>query len=252
MNQVTPDNATAGQPGDEVATAFANAERLCRTVAKRDLAGVPLYVVRQSSLPQQAGSGDHCYSYTTPSLDLYLREHIPHWRSRGPCMVINDVALAEDFAAEDLDYVIAKTVLHELAHILDRPVVFAERKSAPPAKIQFEAMVVADASARPPREDLPRYFGHESGFIRVALHLSHRAQRHGEPIKPAALCAGYRYGLSHASEYAEALGDEPERCVDMPFREIAATSPPPAFSQLWMQDLVSYENRFSLMKGVPK
>jgi hypothetical protein len=252
MSQPSANNATVGHPGDDMAGHVAKSEWLCRAVAGRDLANVPLYIVPQSSLPKQAGSAKHCYGYTTPSLDLYLRDHISGWRGRGPCMVINDIALAQDFATEDLDYATAKLVLHELAHILDRPVVFAERRDAPAAKIKFEAMVVADAGERPPREELPRYFGHEFDFIRVCLHLVFRAQRIGLPIKPAALCAGFRYGLSHASEYAEALDDEPARCVGMLFREIAATSPPPAFLQLWIQDMVSYEHRFSLLKGVPK
>jgi hypothetical protein len=225
------------------------AESLCRAVAGRDLNEAPFYLISQSSLP--AGCiGEHHYGLTSPSLDLYLAPHIPNYRGRGACLVINDIALAEDFDVEDLAYLVPAFVLHELAHILDRPVVFADRTGVDEQRIIFEGLVVADATSRPPREDLPAYFGHEAGFIRVALHLQHRAEQAGVAIAPAALCAGSRYCLSHASDYQDALGDEPARCADLLFRDIAATNPPPAFSQLWIQDLVSYEDRFSLLKGV--
>ena len=249
MSQVTHDNATAGALGSDGATLAAEAEGLCRAVAFRDLAGVPLYIVSQSSLPAEAGSGDHCYGYTTPSLDLYLRPHLPNWRGRGPCMVINDLALAEDFDADDLEYVIQCCVLHELAHILDRPAQFADRTDADPLKLQFEALVVADSTGRPPRLDLPAYFGHEASFVRIALHLCHRASRHGAAIGPGAVCAGYRFGLSPAFRYQDALGDEPDRMADWLISDILAAQPPPAFSGLWTDDLAAYHDRFPLPPG---
>src|SRR5690606_4370689 len=71
MSQVTHQNATAGHPGDDMAKTLADAEALCRAVAGRDLDGIPLYLVPQSILPPECGSGDHCYAYTLGSLDLY-------------------------------------------------------------------------------------------------------------------------------------------------------------------------------------
>jgi hypothetical protein len=174
------------------------AERLCYAIAGRDLGDTPLYLVRQSSLPNGHFAGEHHYAFTTPSLDIYLRDYIPGYRGRGPCMLLNDLAMAEDW------------------------------------------------------DDLPAYYGHELGFIRIALHLCHRASLAGVGIASAAICAGHRYRLSHASEYQEALGDEPQRCVGMLFRDIAATDPPLAFRTLWATDFVAYHDhfRFFPLKGV--
>ena len=72
------------------------AESLCRLVARRDLAHVPLYIVPQSQLPSVCGTAKHCHAYTTPSLDLYFRDHMRSWRGRGPCMLINDRGVYED------------------------------------------------------------------------------------------------------------------------------------------------------------
>jgi hypothetical protein len=249
MSQVTHDNATAGALCVDGATLAVEAEGLCRSIAGHVLAGVPLYIVSQSSLPPEAGTGAHCYGYTTPSLDLYLRPHLRNWRGRGPCMVINDLALAEDHHADDLRYVIQCCVLHELAHILDRPALFADRTYADPERLQFEALVVADVTGRPSRLDLPTYFGHEASFIRIALHLCHRASRHGVAISPGAVCAGYRFGLLPAFRYQDALGDEPDQMADWLISDILAAQPPPAFSQLWTDDVAAYHDRFPLPPG---
>jgi hypothetical protein len=244
------ENATAGHPLAHVATLLARAEALCHAVAGRDLGGTPLYIVPQSALPAGHYAGDYHFGFTTPSLDLYLRNYIPIWRGRGPCMVINDLGFADDFDPVDLDYVVPTGVLHELAHVLDRPELFADRTGADPNKLLFESQVIANSTKRPPRDDLPAYFGHEVAFIRIALHLCHRVERAGVTIAPAAICAGHRYGLSHATDYQDALGEEPACCADMLFSDIAATNPPPAFSQLWAQDFVSFHNRFPHFQGV--
>jgi hypothetical protein len=219
------------------------AERLCHAVAGRDLGDTPLYVVRQSTLPDGQFAGRHHYALTTPSLDLYLCDSIPGYRGRGPCMLINDLALVEDYDAEDLDFVVLGLVLHELAHILDRPALFEDRTGVDPNKLLFESLVVADATKRPVRSDLPAYYGHELWFIRIAVHLCHRASLDGVHIAPTAICGGLRYGLSHAGDYWEALGDEPRLGSGMLFRDIAATDPPLAFRTLWAHDLVTYHDR---------
>ena len=220
-----------------MAAALARAEELCHAVASHDLGETPLYIVSQSDLPEGFGSGDPCYGYTTPSLDLYLQDHIRDWRGRGPCMVINDLALREDHLSDELEYPTCAYVLHELAHILDRPALFQDRTGVDPKRLIFEKLVVASATQRPARTDLPPYFGHEHAFIRIAIHLCHRAGRNGISVAPAVVCAGYQYRLSHAARYQEALGDEPRRCVDLSFREILASPAPRPFLDLWRADL---------------
>lgn len=238
--------ADSGPPAERetVRDHIAQAERLCNAIAGRDLGQTPLYVVPQSSLPPACGTASRSYAYTSPSLDLYLAEHIPDYRGRGPCMVVNDLAIAQDYDAEDFDFIVPGFVVHELAHILDRPALFADRTGVDPALIRFESLVVAKADDLPPRTDVPEYFGHGPTFIRVALHLRHRVELAGVRLSPAQLCAGRRYGLSHALQYHDALGDEPERMVDTQIRNILATPPPRAFSSLWCDDFISYHQCF--------
>lgn len=219
-------------------------QRLCYAVAGRDLGDTPLYLVRQSTLPDGHFAGEHHYAFTTPSLDIYLRDYIPSYRGRGPCMLLNDLALVEDYDPIDLDFVVPGLVLHELAHILNRPALYEDRTGVDPGKLLFESLVVADATKRPVRGDLLAYHGHDASFIRIAVHLCYRASLAGFRIAPTAICGGLRYGLSHASDYQEALGDEPVMCSAMLFREIAATEPPPAFRTLWATDFVAYHDRF--------
>jgi hypothetical protein len=237
----TLNDAPVGHTLAQVGDLLAEAERLCRAVAPRDLGETPLYVVPQSSLPAECGGGEYCYAYTTPSLDLYLRDHIPGYRGRGPCIVVNDLALAEEFAGASLAYRIKTILLHELAHVLERPAVYEDRTGVSPNKIKFEALVVAHVTSAPPREEIPPYHGHEAGFIRVCVHLCHRARQIGFDVNPGAICAGYTYCLSVAQRYQKALGDEPERCMGMPFRDILATRPPAAFTQLWTSDFFQYQ-----------
>lgn len=113
-------------------------EQFCRQLAGNDLADMPLYIILQSMLPESSG-GNGCYGYTAWHLDLYLREFIPNYRGRGPCFVINDLAYQEEYADEDQDYVLAGCVMHELAHVLDRPMLVAARPNVAPQMIVMEA-----------------------------------------------------------------------------------------------------------------
>lgn len=249
MNQPRQQPATVANVGEPGANLWHAAEALCRAVAGRDLGEAPLYIVPQSSLPPDCGAGDHCYGYTTPSLDLYLADHIPGYRGRGPCVVVNDIALAEEISGDALAYRTLTIILHELAHVLDRPALYEDRTGVDPNRILFESLVVANATASPPRGDIPLYYGHEVGFIRIALHLVHRAEQAGFEVRPGAVCAGYCYGLSSAYRYQLALGDEPARCTGMTFREIITTKPPQAFSSLWCDDFIAYHQRCLVQKG---
>lgn len=230
-----------------MAPIIAFAQSLCRTIAPRDLADVPLYIVRQSQISSEFGNAEGCDGYTTPSLDLYLRGRLGNrWFGRGPCMVINDTALLDDCHPDDLDHVTLGVVLHEFAHILDRDALYAERKHVDRQRLKFESLVIADASSRPkPKVEVPAYFGHGESFIRTALHVRHRAFHNHMDVAPSQLCAGRRYGLSHAQRYAEALGDEPEQFADRTFREIRSAKPPPKFLSVWADDVAAYHESVS-------
>jgi hypothetical protein len=218
---------------------------LCRTVADCDLDGLPLYILLQSEVADVMGPDNFSDGYTTPNLDLNLQSCIGDaWQGRGPCMVLNDVSLTEDNFPEDVEFLTFSTVLHELAHILDGPLPVDFHGVPDPGRIEFETMVIANALKYEYRPLPVAYHGHEDAFIRIALHLHYRANAIGVKTIPNLLCAGRRYGLSHAHRYMEALGEEPIELAHLPIAEITRIPPPAAFLELWQADVKSYHELF--------
>ncbi len=230
----------------DFATLVNRAGQLCRAIASRDLVGHELYIIRQSEIAAEYGTAEGCEAYTSPCLDLYLREFVgPRWRGRGPCLVLNDLALA-DVHPEDLEAVVLGITIHELAHILDRPTLYRDRRDAEPDRLKFEALVLADEVGQPRPTVAPQpYAGHGALFIRIALHLRQRAREHGVILLANDLCGGPRYGLSPASAYRAALGDEPTRLAHLTFHEIAAIKPPTEFTTLWASDVAAHDHSLS-------
>ncbi len=219
------------------------AGQLCRAIASWDLARHELYIIRQSEISAEYGTAEGCEAYTSPCLDLYLREFIPNWRGRGPCLVLNDLAMQTDVHPEDWEGVVLANTVHELAHILDRPSLYRERRDAEPDRLKFEALVLADEVALPRPTVAPQpYAGHGASFIRIALHLRHRAKALGVHLLANALCGGPRYGLSPASAYRAALGHEPAKMAHLTFREIAGIEPPTEFTNLWASDVAAHDH----------
>ena len=131
MSQLPAQNASVANVGDLWPDLVAKATTLSCTVAGHDLDGLPLYIPLQSGVADVMGPENFSDGYTTPNLDLNLRSVIGEaWQGRGPCMVLNDVSIIDEHSPEDMEIVAISTVLHELAHILDRP--FAEISRLPP------------------------------------------------------------------------------------------------------------------------
>ncbi len=157
-------------------------------------------------------------------------------------MVINDLQFGDE-EPEDIELVFFATVLHEFAHILERPRLFRERSDAEPARLLFEAIVLAAYVQNPPLEDMPERIplqDHGKRFIRAALHLRHRAYAAGTCIGLAFVCPNRLYGLSHANAYRVALGDEPVRLADARIRDVLASPPPAEISRRWADDLAHW------------
>jgi hypothetical protein len=249
MSQHPSQDATDANVCDDSADLWQQAERLCMAVAARDLAAVPLYILIQSEMTVELGTAHH-YAFTTPRADLMFRDQIDPWLGRGPCIVVNDVGLVEDFDPIDFPYVSLNCVLHELAHILDRPTLYAKDPGDTPERMQFDRLVAIDVLSRPPRAELPAYFGHESSFIRIAIHLAHRATLAGFDTKPAGIFHGHRHGLSSAACYEEALADEPQSMASLAICEIKTIPLPVAFRKLWQADIDRYPKLYSPQKGV--
>ncbi len=245
MSHVSEHNASVATVGDHWPDLVSRAIELCRTVAGRDLAGLPLYILLQSEVADVMGPDNFSDGYTSPNLDLNLQSVIGDaWQGRGPCMVLNHVSIADEHFPEDVDTVAFSTVLHELAHILDRPMPVDLHAVPDPGRIEFETMVIANALKHEYRPLPTAYFGHEDQFVRIALHLHFRAALAGVETIPNLLCAGRRYGLSHAHRYMEALGEEPIELAHLPIAEITRIPPPAAFLELWQADVKSYHELF--------
>jgi hypothetical protein len=242
MSQPTAQDATHAKLCDD---SWQRAERLATTLAEGDLAGGPLYLLRQSRMSTDLGTRHH-YAFTHPRADLIYRDHITNWLGRGPCAVINDMAIVEDFDPQDQEYITVCITLHELAHIVDRPVIYDRATDeACTERAIFDALVLADFSQRPQRADLPLYFGHELSYIRAVLHLAHRATAAGYSVSSAGIFNGCKHGLSPTSLYEEAIGDEPKQLADQTIRQILASPPPVNMADLWMADLERYSRRFT-------
>ena len=178
MSHVSEHNASVATVGDLWPDFVARARALCRTVAGRDLAGLPLYILLQSEVADVMGPENFSDGYTTPNLDLNLRSVIGEaWQGRGPCMVVNDVSIADEHFPEDVDIVAMSTVLHELAHILDRPSPVDLQSLPSEERIEFETMVISNA-ARHEHRPLPTpYFGHEDQFWKQHIRCCQFQQR---------------------------------------------------------------------------
>jgi hypothetical protein len=225
------------------------AETLCRQIAPIDLADVPMYVTMASQLPTDVFG--NCYSIlgcTDRSLALWMRDFIP-WRGNGPAMVLNDVAIHQDFPGCSLEEAIRPTVVHELAHILERRKPFVDRPLATPERLAYERACYFAGHDDPEEfitqadREAPWLF-HEWWYIRIAAHAAHRAERVGYEMPIDAVMDFELYGLSNGATYMDAIGREPERMLAMPFREIRRLPPPPALLELWESDVSAFKQTY--------
>ena len=116
-----------------------------------------------------AGAGSQARATDT---HLVLRQH-----EEDDCVVvdaavrswhpIDPICLRWSFPVWNVD--------ESLAHILDRDILCVERRDEPVEKFQFESLVVANATRLSPRSELPPYAGHGPSFLRLVVHLAHRA-----------------------------------------------------------------------------
>ena len=211
---------------------FAEAAELCTRLAPIDLDRVPVYVVPQTRVPADRGGRSAFAGFTHPTLDLMLKDVIgAEWRGRGAAMVIHQHYTADR-------ELFASIVVHELAHVLDRP---APYSIAPvdeePACLATRSRAVGEAVARPDRlADLAPETGHEWPFVRAVSHLEHRARELGVALDPFTLLPHSFYGLSALRYYRCALGDEPARMAGASFAEIATHAPPAGLRWLFDDD----------------
>lgn len=235
----TPLVAFLANVAKPVAALCDRAVALCRHIAPLDLAGLPIYVVPQSTIAAQFGDAASTYGYTMQWLDWLLRDQIgTAWQGRGPCIVVNDLAMTEDLGP-DIEAAFLATVIHELAHVFERDMRYDARPDISADRLVFERLKLAHDVEQPVPEceRVRTYHQHDQRFIRAMLHLRHRAERLGARLAPALLFNDGPAVYVTPSDYLLALQNEPERRIDAGIREILASPVPPAFARLWADEL---------------
>ena len=234
----------------------AETESLCRRLAAPDLSGTPLYVVNKSALPAEFRDG--CTTGMTGAfIDVIARPAVEQWEGRGVAAVIDDewawhyaatlIGVCGNAAhAELAREVYIAIALHELAHLS----VADFYRSVPNDPALAEAAVLnyrrSLAGETPPNAGpgavIPFAF-HGWDFIRVALHLCHRAANQARVfVAWPDVIDHHAYRVSPPWKYRAALGREPQRMERVPISQVNRTRPPTAFARLWRSDVTDWLN----------
>lgn len=217
---------------DTFPTATARAEWLCLAVAP-DLRGRPFYCVDANQCRDRLAL-DPGTSLSSPLLDLNLRSHLEaagRWQGRGTAILV-----------DRSDALFFAIVLHELAHAVENLRTPGEvvplLEVDPAATERVLAILAAEPISYTERSDVPQWFKHGREFIRLCLHLHHRAELLGLRQNVGSLqVAGARYGLSHAIRYQRELcGEIADFDPERPLTELRGIEPPAGFVELFAQD----------------
>lgn len=211
-----------------------------------DLAGRNFYIILDSDLPSSAPHSDNIGGCASAALATSYRDAIgPRWKGRGPAVVVAEAAWKWAGAhqrprhrIEHIRRAFLEIAIHEAAHVVDRG--WYEDAAPTPETIRATREAVEETLADAPNHapgNRPPFHGHEWQWLRIVLHLIHRANAFGYECFAAGAVDSDFYGLSYINDYARALGDEPDRFAYLPFATINHTLPPPAFCELWNADV---------------
>jgi hypothetical protein len=205
--------------------------RLARQIIP-ELRDTPIYFLTTPDGMRHITTG--CYAFYLRRNSAPIRERLiadGKWEGEGPIFCFNHPEWWSDF-------LVVATCIHELSHAL--PWNPPKPKPPMPTQAKWDSIVLELGFKQLHRvgEDLPLWTNHEIDFVRNALHLTHRAWRHGDKSFGwgDVHLAGSKYGLSDAAQYARALGTEVEEMIDATFEEIASTPVPAAFQELFNND----------------
>lgn len=249
-------------PGDgATGTLTLRATALCLAVAP-ELRGRPFYVMLTSDLPVSERSRTTA-GHVSPTMDLYLRPYLgERWRGRGPAMVVHDCLLQGEIAAtlggfsERLRDVAKprlwrvalpnfyRTVLHELGHVFALGGDYEPLGAAGQESIRSHGYggLVADIDKRieaDPDLDRQRRYHSPVSWLRLVIHLQHRATALGVAVAPEPT---ERWHCSPFPDYVRALGDEPERCAGLPVAEILQRPLPAEYRRLVLTDIDQFHS----------
>jgi len=213
-----------------------------------DLTGVPTYIINAKL------SGFHgCTSSTT---DAAYQDRIKDWRGRGAAMVINFAEIREQARVirpfqpcfdDQWRLMAADVFMHELSHILERNEPFELTQIVEPPRVirtkQTNFLEHVAAMAIEPTNSPAFIAQHPLAFLRMALHVVHRAKRFIPYATIGGVFCGSDHGLSSGYAYQEALGNEPQMMEQASFAELRATPPPKPFAERWRQDVAAWLER---------
>ena len=185
-------------------------------------------------------------------LDLVLKPKLlaaNRWRGRGAAILINPGAVAYSVKGLTvgprasvrrwIGQAILAVGIHEVAHQIDlgiNPVALSEIDQRH-ACMAFDAQM---SGASPISNGLGAgvpFRMHGAAYIRILLHLIHRAQAAGFQVYANDVFNSEHYELSSIFEYGRALGDEPARLAGHAFEEIKTIPMPESFAALWRWDV---------------
>ncbi len=210
----------------------------CRQLAHAiapELCDAPLYLLMGEADRMHLSD---CHAYATPvggRVNIALRDRLltaDEWLGPGRAVVFYEADILAD--CNDFRRAMLELTIHEIAHAVVQSI---PTDVAEPSFIarQFDELRHNRDAREVSRE--PTIEGDHGGpFVRRCVHLWQRAIWQGFHAPIWQICAGFRYGMSHACDYVEALADEPLRMRRASFAEIEATTAPPAFNELWQRD----------------
>ncbi len=225
-------------------------QRWIESLFSRELNGLPCYVLHSVELPPEDLPLERFLAFTSvvasDRYETFLQAR-GCWKGSGFAVVLSpDGWQLSDFG-------IRHVLIHELAHYLQHsgngqpqahcPVLSNLAKWVDPKRITEMVREAANSWWGPRFGECPPWVvgDHAGKWIRLALHLGHRADLQGFPFDPSrAFVAGPHYGLSHPAKYQQALtGELWERRWD-PLAEIMATPAPDEFNSLFLRDVVQW------------
>lgn len=225
---------------------------MCKLLAPIDLADVPVYVESASTLDERYRRIRGANGFTSSTLDLEFRDSIKRrWQGRGVAIWVNDIGIERQLL--DAEYArlflpsFYTVVVHELAHIFQRRQLIGDIPDDVSIDDRRERTIgnvasYEDAPVCGPRAKVP-WTWHEFDFVRLMIHLHHRAAQLGFSFHLTSTCAGPYYGLSSAWLYQAACDDEPELMRDASFVEIKQAPMRVDFWDLWGYDMDRWEQQ---------
>lgn len=232
---------------------------LWRAVAPHESIGRSVYPLPRSWLPRdldaglrEAGNrhmiGLHFEGISKIASPLFIGRGI-NFEGDGPAFIFDDRELlrsvrrkGESRTTRRLGYTSRTigTALHEIAHSIDEsltqnPEVTHTQALEATREIFSVGPVTATKGVYP-------WKGHYPRWIRIALHLYHRATSFGIDVSIWEVFTSENYALSNGARYLALLDDEPKRCASMSFAEICKHYPPEPFQRLFLRNMEHWQN----------